>query len=69
MPRTTLTCFPNPAAPKAGVLVIVLTFVIILTVLGYAPALALGIVVVATAVAVDPQLALNPGAGLIALGG
>jgi hypothetical protein len=33
--RPTLTCFPDPAAPRVVILVIILTFIVTLARLGY----------------------------------
>jgi hypothetical protein len=51
-------CSPWPRPPlKVVILVVILTFVVILAVLGYAPAVAIGVAVVAMTAASDPGAA------------
>ena len=50
-PRTTFSCAPLTTFPRAVILVIILTFVVILMAAGFAPALAVGVVVTAVAAA------------------
>lgn len=54
--------------PKVFVLVIILTFVVVLAMLGYAPAVAIGVVVIAVTAASNPGAA-RASLGILALPG